>query len=141
VENFRRAQSQAPLPEYAGWLVKLHKKLGQEELAKKQLAMLDVADALGKAAGEAANRNLALAYADLDYRTSRALELARAELAVRRDVYTYDALAWALFKNGKSRDAAAMIEKALAQRTPEPSFHEHATLIFAAAGRTDEARQ
>jgi Flp pilus assembly protein TadD len=141
VENFRRAQSQAPLPEYAAWLVKLHRRLGQQEFAKKQLAMLDVADALGKAAGEAANRNLALAYADLDYRTSRALELARAELAVRRDVYTYDALAWALFKNGKAAEASSVMEKALTQSTPEPSFHEHAALIFAAAGRTDEARR
>jgi Flp pilus assembly protein TadD len=141
VEYFRRAQLQAPLPEYAGWLVKLYRRLGQQELAKKQLAMLDVADALGKAAGETANRNLALAYADLDYRTSRALELARAEFAVRRDVYTYDALAWALFKNGKTAEALSVIDKALAQKTPEPSFHEHAAQIFAATGRTDEARR
>jgi hypothetical protein len=46
--------------------------------------MLEVADALGKAAGEAANRNMSLAFADLDYQPARALELAAdAALATR----------------------------------------------------------
>jgi len=137
VEAFRKAQSIAPLPEYAGWLVRLYRRLGEFDLARKQLAMLDVADTLGKAAGESANRSLALAFADLDYKTPRALELAQAELAIRKDVYTYDALAWALFKNGKYPEAASAMDQALSQSTPEPSFHEHAARIFSVVSPKD----
>ena len=73
-------------------------------------------------------------------RRTGALELARAELDVRQDVYTQDALAWALFRNGKVEEAAAAIEKALSQNSPEPAFHEHAAQIFEAMGRTGEAK-
>jgi tetratricopeptide (TPR) repeat protein len=127
-----QAQSKAPFPEYAGSLARLYRKTGRPDLAKKQIALLDVTDTLDRAAGETANRNLALAYADLEHRTGRALELARAELLIRRDVYTYDALAWAFFRNGKFVEAEAAIKKALAHNTPEPSFREHAEKISAA---------
>ena len=133
------AQSRVPLPEYAALLAKLYRQTGQTAAANQQLALLDVADQLGKAAGETANRYLALAYADLEHRLPRALELARAELAVREDVYTYDALAWSLYRNGQFEAAAQAIRKALHQSTPEPSFYAHAAAIYQAQGRTDEA--
>ena len=103
--------------------------------------MLDLADRLDQAAGEATNRNLSLAFADLGHRTARALELAEAELKVRHDVYTYDTLAWALIKNGRTQDAAKAMETALSQNTAEPSFHEHAAQILESAGRMEEAQQ
>jgi tetratricopeptide (TPR) repeat protein len=141
VEAFHSAQTRVPLPEYAASLAKLHRLLGDAAQEKRQIAMLDLADTLDKAAGEAANRSLALALADLDHKPARALELATAELEVRRDVYTYDALAWALFKNGKNDEAAEAMRKALSQNTPEPAFHEHAARIYEALGLSSEARQ
>ena len=139
IRSILAAQSRVPLPEYAGLLAKLYRKTGQTEAASRQLALLDVAGQLDKAAGELANRHLALAYADLEYRLPRALELARAELAVREDVYTYDALAWILFRNGQAAPAAEAIGKALAQNTPEPAFHAHAAAIYESLGRMDDA--
>lgn len=140
-EAFRGAQARVPLPEYAATLAKLYRRLGDVDREKRQIAMLDLADTLDKASGEAANRSLALALADLDYKPARALELAAAELDVRRDVYTWDTLAWALFRNGKYSEAAAAIRQALDQNTPEPSFHEHAARIYEALGWTAEAHQ
>jgi Flp pilus assembly protein TadD len=124
------AQGKVPLPEYAGLLAKLYRRSGNAELAQAQIALLDLADKLDQAAGESANRTLSLAYSDLGHRVERALDLARAELTVRQDVYTQDALAWALFRNGKLNDAAEAIGKALSQNSPEPAFHEHAAAIF-----------
>jgi Flp pilus assembly protein TadD len=134
------AQKTVPFPEYTATLAKLYRKTGKADLANRQIALLDLADKLDQAAGETANRNLSLAYADLNHRTARALELAEAELKVRQDVYTYDALSWALFRNGKVADAAVAMEKALRQNTPEPSFHDHAAQIFEALGREEEGR-
>jgi Flp pilus assembly protein TadD len=59
----------------------------------------------------------------------RALELAQAELDSRQDIYTYDALAWALYKNGKYPEAEAAMEKAIRLHTPEPTFRMHAEKI------------
>jgi Flp pilus assembly protein TadD len=61
-------------------------------------------------------------------------------LKVRQDVYTYDALGWALFKNGKIEEAAKAMDRALSQNSPEPSFHDHAARIFEACGRSAEAK-
>lgn len=130
VEYFRKAQATVPLPDYAAALATLYRQLGDPAKAKQQLDLLDVYDSLGRAAGEPANRSLALAFADLNYKVARSLELATAELAVRRDVYTYDTLAWALFRNGKKEEAAAAMRLALAQGTPDPSFQIHAAEIL-----------
>ena len=96
----------------------MYRKTGREALADQQIALLDLADRLERAQGEAANRNLSLAYSDLGYRPERALELAEAELDVRRDVYTYDALGWAQFNNGRLGEAQDSMKKALARIRP-----------------------
>jgi tetratricopeptide (TPR) repeat protein len=99
-----------------------------------------VVDQLALAAGEKTNRNLAIIYADLDRRLDRALELVREELKVRQDVYTYDALAWVLYKQKKYGEAQQATERSLKMGTAEPSFSYHAGMIAAAQGRKAEAR-
>lgn len=129
IENLRRAQSITPLPDYASALYDLYAASGQSEDAAKQKQLIEVIDRLGRANGEKANRNLALIYADHDWNLERSLELATAELEFRRDVYTFDALAWALYKNGRYADAAKAMDQALKLGTPEPLFKRHAQLI------------
>ena len=69
-----------------------------------------------------------------------AQELIETELPNRSDVYTYDALAWVLFKNGKLEQATAASDKALRLRTPEPLFYYHASKIAAARGDQENMR-
>src|SRR5262249_9118180 len=69
----------------------------------------------------------------------RALELAQAELSSRKDVYTYDALAWALYKNKRYAEAGAASAKALVMKTAEPAFYYHAAMIAAALQENDRA--
>ncbi len=141
IRLLRAAQAKAPFPEYTALLARIYTKIGNREAAGQQIALLDVADRLDRVAGQTANRVLSLAYSDLGHRVDRALELARAELQVRQDVYSYDALAWALFRNGHTAESAEAMEKALSQNSPEPLFEEHAARIFAAAGKTEEAQR
>ena len=133
IANYRRAQEITPLPDYAAALYDLYKKSGQESLAARQMDLLDVIDKVSAANGEKANRNLVLAFADHDVKLSRALELAQGELAFRRDVYSYDALAWALYKNHRLAEAQEYMEKALLLKTPEPAFRLHSELIMCGA--------
>jgi tetratricopeptide (TPR) repeat protein len=132
IESYRRAQQITPMPDYAAALFDLYTRLGQSREAKQQKDLIDTIDAVSKASGERANRNLVLIFADHDWKLDRALELAEGELEFRRDVYSYDALAWALYKNGRIAEAREAIEKALKLGTPETMFHEHARLILEA---------
>jgi tetratricopeptide (TPR) repeat protein len=139
--NYRRAQEITPLPDYAAALYDLYKKTGQTDLAAKQMELLNVIDTVSIASGEKANRNLVLAFADHDVKLARALELAEGELEFRRDVYSYDALAWALYKNHRIAEAQKYMKKALALKTPEPGFRMHAEIITHAMSLQSESAE
>ena len=65
---------------------------------------------------------------------TRVLELARAELRDRKDVYGHDLLAWALYRNGQIDEARREMKLALAQNTQDVMLTAHAKAINAAAG-------
>ncbi len=140
VENFQKAQNVIPLPDYAAALESLDRQLGKTADAAKQRDLLDVIDKLGSANGEKGNRMLAVNFADEGRNLDRALALAEGELATRKDVYTYDALSWVLYRDGRQKDAEEASAKALAQNTPEPLFLYHAGLIAMAGGRVEEGK-
>jgi len=140
VENFKKAQAVIPLPDYAAALEALYARLGNSAEAAKQRSLIDVIDKLAAANGEKGNRMLAVVYADENRNLGRALELAQGELSTRKDVYTYDALSWALFRNGRQKEAEDASAKAIALGTPEPMFLYHAALIALAGGRTAEGQ-
>ena len=139
IAHYKRAQASVPLPDYAAALYALYLQSGRSQEAKKQLNLIDVVDQLARATGEKTNRNLALIYADRGERIDRALELVREELKVRQDVYTYDALAWVLYKDKQYTEAQQAADRALKMDTPEPGFYYHAGMIALAQGRQPEA--
>ena len=141
IASYEKAQASTPLPDYAAALYDLYRKQKDDKNAQKQLDMIDVIDKINKNNGEVTNRNVALIFADHDWHVERALELATAELDVRKDIYSYDALAWALFKNKKFAEADQAMAKALKMGTPEPAFYYHAEQIAIAQGKTKEAEE
>jgi tetratricopeptide (TPR) repeat protein len=66
--------------------------------------------------------------------TDEALALAQRELATRDDVYTEDALAWALYRAGRAREAQMASDKATALGTPDARLLYHAGAIRLLAG-------
>jgi tetratricopeptide (TPR) repeat protein len=138
--DFLKAQSVIPLPEYAGALEAIYTVLGNRAKAQEQRSLLDVIDKLARANGEKGNRMLALAYANENREPQRALAWIQGELPTRKDVYTYDALSWVLFRAGKQSDAAAASRTALSMHTPEPMFLYHAGVIASAGGDLQAGR-
>jgi tetratricopeptide (TPR) repeat protein len=139
IASYEKAQASTPLPDYAAALHDLYTVQKDAKSARKQMEMIEVIDQINKNNGEATNRNMAMIFADHDYHVDRALELATAELDVRKDIYSYDALAWALYKNRKFAEAEQAMAKALRMGTPEPAFYYHAEQIARANGKTKEA--
>ncbi len=136
IASYEKAQAATPLPDYAAALYDLYTIQKDAANARKQRDMIDVIDNINRSTGETTNRNVALIFADHDWHLDRALQLATAELDVRGDIYTYDALAWALYKNGKFAEAQDAMAKALKMETPEPTFYYHAGQIALANGNT-----
>jgi tetratricopeptide (TPR) repeat protein len=108
IASYEKAQASTPMPDYAAALYDLYTIQKDPKNAQ---------------------RNLALIFADHDWHLDRALELATGELDVRKDIYSYDALAWALYKNKKFAEADGAMAKALKMGTPEPAFYYHAEQI------------
>jgi len=134
-----KALAIVPMPDYAAALHDVYALLGRRTEAARQLALLDVLDRMDRAGSETGNRALAMAYANHDYRLARAGVLTATELTVRQDVFTWDARAWVLFKEGKLAEARATMKKAMAQGTQEAAMYFHAGMISAALGEKGEA--
>jgi tetratricopeptide (TPR) repeat protein len=78
-------------------------------------------------------------YADHDVHLAEALALARKEFEVRHDIYTWDALAWTLYKNSQPQEAAAAIKEALHPDTKDPLLLFHAGMIYERLGERAKA--
>jgi tetratricopeptide (TPR) repeat protein len=141
IASYEKAQASTPLPDYAAALYDLYTMQKDSKNAQKQLDMIDIIDKINKNTGEVTNRNVALIFADHEWHVERALELATAELDVRKDIYSYDALAWALYENKKFAEADQAMAEALKMGTPEPAFYYHAELIAKGNGKTKEAEE
>ena len=73
-------------------------------------------------------------WADHDMRLGEALAVAQREHETRKDIYTSDALAWCLYKNGRYQEAKAAIGEALRLGTRDPKLYYHAGMIALALG-------
>lgn len=141
IELYRKAIGVIPLPDYAAGLGDVYAKTGRADEARKQYALVEYIGRLNALNQVLYNRELALFYLNHDLKLGEALELARKELEVRRDVYTSDVLAWALYKNGRARDALAPMTDALRLGTKDAQLLFHAGMIHQAVGDREPARR
>ncbi|HXD96083.1 MAG TPA: tetratricopeptide repeat protein [Candidatus Acidoferrum sp.] len=140
VEGYQKALGVIPLPEYAAALGDVYTRMGREADARRQYALVEYIGKLSELNRVVYNRELALYYADHGVRLADALALARTELQARRDIYTHDVLAWALYKNGRAREALEPMAQALRLGTPDARLLFHAGMIHHALGEADAAR-
>ena len=129
IRFYERAQAIVPLPQYAGELEDLYTTAGRADKAREQRDLITTIEKLGTVTNEKTNRNLALLLADHNRDLPVALNLMKAELPVRGDVYTWDAYSWVLYKSGRLEEAKQASQKALRLHTPEPIFYAHARQI------------
>ena len=138
---YNQAIAKVPYPEYAAALGDIYRQLGQLDHAKKQYDLVEFIAYLSQINRQIHNRDLALFYADHDVKLSKSLALARNELEVRRDIYTWDVLAWSLLKNEKLLEASEAISHALEQGTKDPQLFFHAGMIYEKLGDSLKAQE
>ncbi|MBI3667997.1 MAG: tetratricopeptide repeat protein [Acidobacteria bacterium] len=140
IDYMKRSLAVVPLLDNVALLADYYELTGNKKQAAEQWKLVDFIDRLGQVNKEIYNRNLAMVYANHGLRPEKALQLALRELEVRGDLYTWDAVAWAYFKNGKHAEAERAMEKALQLGTPDPGLYYHAGMIARALGKSEEAR-
>jgi tetratricopeptide (TPR) repeat protein len=137
---YRKAIAVVPMPTFVAELGDIYQKAGRLDEAKKEYDLVEYIGRLGKVNQVLHNRDLALFYSDHDIKLGEALELARKEFEVRRDIYTWDALAWALYKNGKFAEAEKASDEALKYGTRDALLLFHAATIAGKLGQQERAR-
>ena len=103
---------------------------GDPKRAAAQYALAEAADN-----NPIATRILILHYCDRGTKLDRALVLAKKDAAYRKDVFTCDSLAWALYHNGKLAEAEAASVEALRLGTKDATLLFHAGMIAHKAGK------
>jgi tetratricopeptide (TPR) repeat protein len=140
IKLYQSAVAVVPMPIYVAELGDLYSKAVNPAEAKKQYQLVEYIGLLGHINQVLHNRDLALFYADHDIKLDEALALAHKEFEVRHDIYTWDALAWVLYKNGKYQEASDAIDHALRPGTRDALLFFHAGLIAGRLGQTDQAK-
>jgi len=123
----------APAPDVAERLGNLYASLGRPDDAARQYALAEAAWRVDVPQPAMLARFLAEHGRNLD----EAVRLAEGEAAVRRDIFTEDALAWCYFKAGRVKEAAAAIERARRTGTKDKTILAHAAAIERAMAHTD----
>jgi tetratricopeptide (TPR) repeat protein len=107
---------------------------GRTDDAKKAFAEFEQKSLLETSRADNSNRELIFYYADYAHEPLQALEVAKREFGRRRDAYTLDAYAWALYVNERYPEAREQIEKALAVGLRDARLMRHAGEIALKAG-------
>ena len=136
---YQSAIAVVPMPIYIAELGDIYKKTGDSADAEKQYKLVQYIGLLGHINQVLHNRDLALFYADHDRNLEESLTLARKEFEVRSDIYTWDALAWAFYKNGKLAEAKDAMAHASRLGTKDPILLFHAGMISAKLGDQAQA--
>ena len=131
--TLERAAQLNPLPEYQWALADTLRVLNRIDEAAA------VEERLAREGASEDPRTLALYLSTRHDGRDQAVHLARRELENRRDVFTLDALAWALVRAGEIGEAASLMARALAEGTEDGRLFLHAAVIAAADGRPAEA--
>ncbi|HYG79222.1 MAG TPA: tetratricopeptide repeat protein, partial [Pyrinomonadaceae bacterium] len=141
VNIYKREQERDPNSADAALaLGDLYTRTGRAEEAARQYKLFESAER-ENAAAENDWHHLVYFWADNDRNLDEALALARRARETRRDIHTCDALAWALFKQGRIAEARAAIDEATRLGTRDARILYHAGLIYNQSGDRRKAAQ
>lgn len=128
-ELLRRRFVAAPHPESLYAFADALEKAGHREEALPLYAEFERRARKEMDGWDNANRDLVFYYADKAGKPEEALRISEQELSRRKDVYTRDAYAWALYASGNYLQADREIKKALAPGIKDPKILSHADVI------------
>jgi Flp pilus assembly protein TadD len=140
IDRFSKAADIIPLPEYVMALGEAQEAAGEAATARRSYDLVRAEGRLLQASGVVVDLELATFEADHGDRAT-ALSLAQAAYRERPTVKAADALAWALYRNGRFAEALGHSREALRLGTKDPAMLYHAGAIAATSGNSAAARR
>ena len=128
VEICETEQAKVPSADAAQMLGDLYAQLGRHDAAAKEYEKFETLER-ENAAIERSWRHMINFWLDHDRNLEQALTLAAQEYEARKDIFTCDSLAWALFKNGRVAEAKKFMTEALRTGTNDSRINSHAEII------------
>jgi tetratricopeptide (TPR) repeat protein len=135
IKSLRRATTLTPLPEYQWTLADALREGGNTQAAE------EVESRLLREGAANDPRTFALYLVERGQRIQQALALTEEELNTRTDVFTADAVAWALQANGRLAEARDYSDKSLREGTQDARLFFHAGSIAMSTGNYPEAQE
>lgn len=129
VELLRQRFKAAPHAENLFDLAKALEMAGEQKEAQASFKRFEAMSLAESGRADNSNRELILYYIDRAKRPLDALRIAEKEFRVRKDVFTLDSYAWALYANGKIAEARRQIEAAKQVGVRDPKIFEHYRFI------------
>lgn len=129
----RRAAELNPLPEYQWAVADAFAAIGDRDRAA------EIESQITESSDDPRTISLFLATRHKD--VDRAVQLAQQELSNRGDVFTHDALAWALAAAGRTSEAQQHATQALSQGTADSRLFLHAGIIAALNNDKKQAKR
>ena len=130
----QKAAQVVPTPEILSLVGDAYAASGNQKKADQQYRLIEAIGTISAAQNMVYDRYRAMYDANHNVHLPEALKLAKREMNVRQDVYAYDTLAWASYKNGLLPQAQAAMKHALSRGTQDSMLFYHAGTIAAAAG-------
>ena len=139
ISYYRSATDTLPLPEMLVALGEAQQAAGLTDDARGTFELVRAMQALYTENG--VNVELELALFEANHGDANAaVDLARRAYSTQPNVKAADALSWALYRSGRTVDAAVYSAEAMRLGSPYPSFAYHAGMIAIAQGKADEGR-
>lgn len=141
IDYYQRAINIVPQPDFLAALGDIYMLTDQPDEAQLQYKTVEYIGKLAALNKQIYNRQLANFYSGHDLHVKEALRLALAELESRKDIYGYDAAAWAYYRNGKFAQAQSLMDQAMALGTRDAYLYYHAGMIALQLGDEAQARE
>lgn len=141
IAEARRAADAVPTSQAVALLADLLDRAGRHTEAGRQRATVAVIERLLQANGVQVDLESAVYRADSRIRPLETVELARRARAARPSIYGDDALAWALARAGRCREALPLAQRALRLGTKDPLLYFHRGYAEGCAGDRREMRE
>jgi tetratricopeptide (TPR) repeat protein len=135
IDSLQRAATLASLPEYQWILADALREAGKTQAAEEVESRLISSGAVNDP------RTFALYLLTRGHRVQQALALAEQELNTRADIFTMDAVAWALKANGRLDQARDYSDRSLREGTRDARLFYHAGSIALALRNYAAARE
>ena len=141
LQYFQQAFDDLPLAQYSTALGDTYRAMGNETKANQQYYLAQIAFDQSSASGVNNDYEVSTYLSERGRDTARALDLAKKSLSVRPNIFSFDAMAWALYNSSNYSEAQLRINEALKPGLKVPIVYFHAGMIAIKLGQTEKARE